>query len=312
MPKLYYQQRKLPLTITKSNELVRAQLHVENNALANKIFYLLIQAIEPNQFPKVETSIKNLGKDEGGGYYYRRIKEATKILTSAKVEKAFFENNIEVGFEFENIFISAKYSNGIIKARFNSDMYPHLLELKKRFTTLNYFELMDLPSFYSQRIYEILKSWEKPEGFVELTIEVLYDMISFPKDLRNDFASVRRYALEKAEKDINARTELRYKWEPIKEGKKVVAIRFTIGEQGVISQKKRKAKEEEKEKKRKREEAALRKPHLIAGITCRREHGFKVGGICPLMKPRTKKCHLCRQVAGMKSSPEVTLFQIKI
>ncbi len=302
----YYNQRKLPLTITKSNELVRAQLQVENNSLANKIFYLLIRALGADSFPKISVSARELG-DNTGGSQYRAIDTATDVLLNAKVKTVFKDSDQNLGFRKSNIFTDCDYEKGIITAKFNTGMKPHLLELKKRFTTLNYFELMDLPSFYSQRIYEILKSWEKPDGLIELTLEAFYDMISFPKEMRDDFSFVRRKALEKAEKDINTRTELRYKWEPIKEGKKVVGLRFTIGEQGEVTKQKRAAKEENKKRKQAHLESAERRPIFQAASTCRREHGIEPGGTCSLMKPRAKKCQTCRKYAEVKS-PNPTLF----
>ncbi len=312
MKKPYYQQRKLPLTFKKSNELVRAQLRVENNVLANRIFYLLVREIEATQgFPKISVPVKELAIDKNQplrGNQYKAIDAATDVLLKASVHAIFYnESETPIGFKKSNIFTDIDYKKGIITAKFNSSMKPHLLELKKRFTTLNYFELMDLPSFYSQRIYEILKSWENPDGLIELTLKVFYDMISYPKDLRNDFASVRRYALEKAEKDINTRTELRYRWEPIKEGKKVVAVRFIIGEQGKVTKRKMVAKEEDKKRKQTHLESADRKPYLKAASICRREHGIESGGTCQLMKLRSKKCQLCRQYAEVKSHTP-TLF----
>ena len=296
---MYHQQRKLPLEIKKSNELVRAQLNVENNALANKLFCLLIRNLTPKDFPEISVSVKELTAIQGsGGYQYKAIKTAANVLSRARVDSLFYDDKgQEIGFDFTNIFGHCRYKNGEISAKFNPDMKPHLLELKSRFTILNYFELMELSSFYSQRVYELLKSWEKPTGIVELDLEIFYDIISYPKDLRNNFASVRRYALEQAEKDINGRTELKFKWEPIKEGRKVMAIRFIIGEVGDRTLQKRQTQDEEKAKQKTHDDAKRRAPYLAAGRECRQEHGIKPGSLCKLAKPRSKKCQLCNQTA---------------
>lgn len=307
MPKPYYQQKKLPLTITKSNELVRAQLQVENNSLANKIFCLLIRALDADRFPKISVSVKELGAGNGGSQY-RAIDAATDVLLNAKVKTVFKDGDLNLGFRKSNIFTDCDYEKGFITAKFNTGMKPHLLELKKRFTTLNYFELMDLPSFYSQRIYEILKSWEKPEGFVELGLEAFYDMISFPKEMREDFSCVRRKALEKADKDINSRTDLQYRWEPVKEGKKVVGLRFIIGERGKVTQHRNKAKNEEMTRKEAWAASEKRKPHLEAARSCRLNKNMKPGSSCPDIKIRSKKCQLCRQTSGIQAAAEPTLF----
>lgn len=307
---MYHQQRKLPLVVKKSNELVRTQLSVENNALANKIFVTLIRHIDEKSFPSVSFSVNELiDENAKGGAEYKKLKKAAEVLMKARIDSLEYDQTgKEVGFHMFNLFGSCKYAKGAITAKFNPDLESHLLYLKKYFTPLNYFELIELSSFYSQRLYELLKSWENPGGFTEIHLDALYDLISYPKDLRDNFASVRRYALEQAEKDINKKTGLRFRWEPIKEGRKVVAIRFIIGEQGEKSQKKRITKQAEKEKREAWDASVRRKPHLDDARRCRLNHGIKAGDICKLAKPRSKKCQLCRQTSGIQTTAEPTLF----
>ena len=84
--------------------------------------------------------------------------------------------------------------------------------------------LLDLLSIYSQRLFEILKSWsDKPE--VELTVLYLKTILEVPKSMKN-FAEFRRRVLEKAHNDITKYTSLRFEWEPIKKGRSVESVRF--------------------------------------------------------------------------------------
>lgn len=308
---MYHQQRKLPLVVKKSNELVRTQLSVENNALANKIFVTLIRHIDENCFPSVSFPANELIGEgtKASGDDYRRLKKAAEVLMKARIDSLYYDKNgQETGFRLYNLFATCEYDKGIITAEFTASLKPHLLGLKKYFTPLNYFELIELSSFYSQRLYELLKSWENPAGFIEIRLDALYDLISFPVNLRTNFKEVRTRALEQAERDINEKTGLRFRWEPIKEGRKVVAIRFVIGEQGERSQKKRQAKEAQKKQRERLDAADQRKPHLDAAWQCRRDHGMKAGDTCRLAKPRSKKCQLCLQTSGVKTSAEPTLF----
>lgn len=309
---MYHQQRKLPLEIKKSNELVRSQICVENNALANKIFAALIRNLVEDSFPEVSIPVSQITIAENsyeGGRKYRQIKTAARVLMRATVDSLRYDGKgREIAFKMVNIFASCEYENGLIKATFSSILGPHLMGLKNYFTRLNYFELMELSSFYSQRLYELLKSWERPEGFCEITLAALYDLISYPQEQRADFASVRRNALEQAEKDINEKTELKFRWEPIKEGRKVVAVRFVIGEQGHRTQKKLQTKKSEKERQEGHEAAARRKPHLEAARQCRIDHGMKAGDTCKSAKPRSKKCKLCAQTANITYYSQDSLF----
>jgi len=303
---MYHQQRKLPLILKKSNELVRTQLSVENNALANKIFATLIRHIDENIFPSVSFSAGELiGEDAKGGAEYRKLKKAAGVLMKARIDSLEYDSiGKEIGFTMYNLFASCVYKNGVITAEFTASLKPHLLNLKKHFTPLNYFELIELSSFYSQRLYELLKSWENPSGFVELRLDALYDLISYPKDLRGDFSSLRRKVLEQAERDINGKTGFQFRWEPIKEGRKVVAIRFIIGEQGEKSQKKRQTKKAEKERQERNNAAVLRKPHILAAKACQKKNNVQFGGVCGLMKARSQKCQLCRLTAEVKPMTE--------
>lgn len=298
---MYHHQRKLPLIIKKSNDLVRTQLSVENNALANKIFAALIRHVDEKSFPVVSFSASELidEKAKGGGEY-RKLKKAAEVLMKARLDSVIVdETGKETGFRMVNVFSSCIYDKGLIAAEFNAKLKPHLLGLKNYFTELNYFDLIELSSFYSQRIYELLKSWEKPNGLVPISLDALYDLISYPKDLRNNFASVRRYALEQAEKEINKKTELRFRWEPIKNGRKVIAVRFIIGEQGEETDKKHQIKTKVKEKQKAWEDHSRRQPYLEAARRCRLDHGTKPGDVCKLARPRSKKCQLCAKTSGI-------------
>lgn len=308
---MYHQQRKLPLIIKKSNEFTRTQLSVENNALANSIFATLIRHVDEEFFPTVSFSAGELigGEATKGGDGYRRLKIAARVLMRAIIDSVTVDKTgKETGFHMVNIFESCRYENGTVSAVFSHSLKHHLLGLKNHFTALNYFELIELSSFYSQRIYELLKSWEKPNGFAEIRLDALYDLISFPKELRTNFIHIRTRALGQAEKEINEKTELKFRWEPIKEGRKVVAIRFVIGEQGQKTDKKRQTKKQEKEKKEAWEASDRRKPYLDAARQCRLDHSMKAGDTCNLAKPRSKKCKFCSQTAGVTYYNQDSLF----
>lgn len=306
---MYHKQRKLPLVVKKSNELVRTQLSVENNALANRIFATLVRNIDEDVFPIVSFPATEILIDGASGAHYKRLKTAARVLVKATVDSLSYDGaGKEIGFHFTTIFSSCVYDKGTITAKFNPDLKPHLLGLKNHFTTLNYFDLIELSSFYSQRLYELLKSWEKPAGFCEITLAALYDLVSFPKELRNNFLHFRKRALEQAEKEINTKTELSFKWEPIKEGLKVVAVRFIIGEQGKRTDKKRQNKKQEKEQLEKNSAAAERTPYWVAINECHKKHGIKYGDICKLAKPYSKKCKACAEGHHVVFYSKASLF----
>lgn len=143
-----------------------------------------------------------------------------------------------------NVFSWCEYDSkaGCIRARFDPGLKEHYLNLQSHFTQYSLMEFLMLPSTYSQRLFEVLKSWDSlPEAVINLAD--LFKMLDVPESHRSDFAAFRRRVLEKAHKDITSQTGLRYQWEPIKQGRAVAAIRFTFGARSVqVSEKKNQTK----------------------------------------------------------------------
>lgn len=162
--------------------------------------------------------------------------------------------------------------SGIIRARFDPGLKPHYLGLQNQFTQYSLFEFLLLPSMYSQRLFEILKSWcSLPE--VVINLADIFQMLDVPVSLRR-YPDFRRYVLEKAHKDILGRTSLRYSWCPVKQGRAVAAIRFSFGPRSSVAEKSAQA------KKRTSDNSLL-----LRAVSC-----FKSGSCSP--KP-SKLCDLC-------------------
>lgn len=120
--------------------------------------------------------------------------------------------------------------------RFDPGLKPHYLELKKHFTKYSLAEYLSLPSTYSQRIYEILRSWGEC-AVTEIGVSELHEMLRTPPSMRKTFGMFRNRVLEKAHSDITTLTQMRYEWEavtesgqPLKRGRPVVKVRFSMGQ----------------------------------------------------------------------------------
>jgi plasmid replication initiation protein len=222
--------------VKKDNYLVRAKINI-NNVTSSKILASLIACIgDDKQFKEAyHIPAKELLPDTGGGSY-RQIKAICSELSKATAEfetPEIFDVDKpgEISFVAIPFFSRVQYRKGIISGTFNSDMMmvECLLALKEKFTAYNLIEYLKLPSIYSQRIYEILKSWSNTHPEYTYSLDELHHMLNTPESLRNDFRNFRLRVLEKAHKDINEKTELYFDWEPVKQGRAVVAIRFTFG-----------------------------------------------------------------------------------
>lgn len=230
-------QLTLPgLTVKKSNALVRARVSISSKT-ASRILACLIAAIhtDDTQLKDAYTvPIKDYlpPDDYAGGSQYTTIKTACRELATAFAEQEWPdpENPAEGIFLAMPFFSAVSYRKGLVKASFNPKMAPALLQLKSFFTKVNLIEYLSLPSTYSQRLFEILKSWSS-EPEVILSVADLHRMLDTPESLRANFAQFRRWVLEKAHKDILAKTAFRYEWEPVRRGgRSVEQVRFIFSQ----------------------------------------------------------------------------------
>lgn len=212
--------------VKKSNEFVRSKLKV-NDALAGRIFACFVSLIKSDDKDFLEHRIPAgsvLGNT--GGKDYKELRDSCQMLASASIERKLDSKD---SFIFSPLFASIGYEKGIVFAKINPELKSMLLELQTRFTKYNLLEYMVLPSVYSQRMFEILKSYSSLEEVV-LNLDDLHRMLDTPETLRANFKNFRLRVLEKASRDINSKTFLDFEWEPIKQGRAVVSVKFFFRE----------------------------------------------------------------------------------
>jgi plasmid replication initiation protein len=161
-----------------------------------------------------------------GGSDYKALKMACTKLLSCILEKKL---NDRGGFQKYTLFSTIGYKDGVIFAKFHPDLRPFFLGLKSHFTKYDLKEFLKLPSIYSQKLFEYLKSWDDCVERIE-DIETICVMLGAPESFRCNFKDFRRRVLDKAHQDILNLTSLHYEWEAIKKGtgktSPVTAIRF--------------------------------------------------------------------------------------
>lgn len=186
-----------------------------------------------------------------------------------------------------NVFSRCRYNpeKGTLELRFDPDLKPHYLNLQRNFAQYKLLEYLMLPSIYSQRIFEILKSWsDRPE--VTLSLAELHEMLGTPESLRKKFPDFRRRVLEKAHRDILRTTTLMYEWQPIKEGRAFTAIRF------IFSNNKRLVAQREKVQAEQWKKRAQNNANMVEAIACAKK---KFGNCVEEDHRRRKVCELCKR-----------------
>lgn len=276
--------------VKKDNELIRSKTDVNNKTTARLLACFVAQLQETTAADFKQEYVLDIRRQipvfqDTTGPQTNQIRVACKELAHAKVWIDKNEPNkkgTEDDFDIIPYFSKLSYRAGKVYAKFNPEMKRFLLELKSFFTQYNLIEYLTLPSIYSQKLFELLKSWEggNSKGFVEFSLFDLHEYLETPISLRADFAGFRRRILEKAEKDIN-KTSLEFSWEAIKTGRAVTSVRFLFRD---IMREKVNAKKEQAAK-------VKRNAEFIKAVECAKEKH----GICDTPK-KNEMCVFCQQM----------------
>lgn len=275
--------------VKKDNRLIRTRICVDS-VDAGRILANLISCIRVDD-RSVQDSYSVAAKDFltiHGGEQYRRIKSLCRELAKATAEVEEPDPNADAEhpvFTVCPFFSRIRYSKGIVTAVFNPVMAPYLLQLKSCFTQYNLIDYLQLPSIYSQRIFEILKSWQNiPE--VIISVSELHKILNTPESFRANFKEFRRRVLEKSHSDILEKTDFCYEWEPIKVGHSVEKIRF------IFSSKKISITEKEKDKVKQEKQVRLRNARFVRAVRCFEAKGKE----CREQTEKRIVCKLCREM----------------
>lgn len=243
--------------VKKSNQLARAAWPAQS-VFEPRLVALVASrvTVEDEDFKEYKIPIDELFREDGGETI-KRVEAVTDSLQSRVITIPD-----EDGWTKYNVFIKSKLSMSerCVIAQFHPDLKTHYLALKGHFTQYSLFEFLLLPSVYSQRIFEILKSWQPSYPEVTLPLLELYEQLDVPNSHKKDFGNFRKRVLVQAHRDIHKHTSLRYEWEPIKRGRSVVGVRFVFTEKRVgqvVDTKKKKAVTDESAKKNAAVKAAI-------------------------------------------------------
>jgi len=231
MPKKKSSKEINPI-VKKSNAIIRAKWKVDSVWALRLIALIAVRVrIDDKDFEYYEIPVSEMLGREYGGKDFKDVK-----LGVEKAMNKIIELPTEHGVAWVNPFFYCEFmeKKALLKLQFAPQMKEHYLDLKNKFTTYDYNDFMILPSTYSQRIYEILKSWQNlKHGKVVIKIDELHEMLNSPEEYRKDFGQFDRKVLKKAHKHIvgdERITSLWYSYTPIRKGggarSQVTAVEF--------------------------------------------------------------------------------------
>ncbi|NJN35087.1 MAG: replication initiation protein [Saprospiraceae bacterium] len=221
--------------IVTSNDLILAKYNF--SLWQKRVFNYFVSQIDKDatEFSTQRVYISDLIRffNAGDG------REVYEIITN--VPKQLYNLSIKIPYvsdegyqRFGEMRIITRYTkpedresgNAYIEFKFNDDLKPHLLELKRRFLKYDLHNIVGLQSTHSIRMFEILKSYEYL-GAVTLEVEQLKTVLELG-DKYKLYADFRRYVIDKAQEDLTKFCDITFDYEEIKQSRRVSEIRFMI------------------------------------------------------------------------------------
>lgn len=142
-----------------------------------------------------------------------------------------------------NIFSYYEYKNNVLDIKINKDIISYFVELKSNFTQYYFKYLTDFTSIYSVVSYEILKMNEfkfsdknkyKKIEYIQFSMEELFQIYGLSTKSTRTYSFLKDKVLDISKKEINNYSDINFNYEPVKEGRKIVAIQFYLYEDSDI------------------------------------------------------------------------------
>lgn len=211
--------------LIKTNPIINAKFDI--TAVQMKVFLKIIASVDQSQddIPEISLTVQEIQKFVGKG---------AKNIHQYLQEELSKLRKKEIHYEDENIKLESSFINTIVyhkkEGRFTFDIpkkiKPFLLQIKDNFTVLDIRNILFLDSIYAIRFYEFCKQFERFKGF-EFGVDELKEMFGITDKYKN-YYDFKLKVLRQARAELIKNSELYFDFDEIKEGKKVVRIKFTI------------------------------------------------------------------------------------
>jgi hypothetical protein len=117
----------------------------------------------------------------------------------------------------------------VIKVQFQKEMREFLLQLKENFTYYRLHHILLLKSSYSIRIYELLKQYQSI-GRREIGLDDLRRKLGLDKKKLARYPDFKRKVILVAQEELGEKTDIRFDFQEVKSGRKVVKLIFEISQ----------------------------------------------------------------------------------
>lgn len=116
---------------------------------------------------------------------------------------------------------------GWISLWFTASVAPYLVNLQSQFTSYKLAQASALRSLYSWRLLEMLSQYEST-GWRQIDLDEFCHAMEATEKQRANFNNIKRRIIEPAVLELTTKDAWAIAWEPIKAGRKVVALKFVF------------------------------------------------------------------------------------
>jgi len=213
--------------VTKANSLVEASYRL--TSMEQKVILALASKINVNdsELKTYTLSIKEFCNLLGikGNNQYTRLRQITLGLMRKAFQIRIAEKEI-VQVSWLS-YVKYREQEGMLEMQFAPFLKEYLIELKKSFTSYTLNNVVRLKHAYSIRLYELLKQYEKI-GERTFHIEDLLDKLGLAGTSYKTYGNLKSRVLNPAKEELNRETDIQIEFIEIKQGRKVVGVRFLI------------------------------------------------------------------------------------
>lgn len=216
--------------IVQHNHFINARFELSLTEM--RLFISMLKQLKRNdtEFHTYEIPVQDF-LNVNGGKTYEYVREACRNMAHKSIEIEVPPDEKKKSkrvFATYPLMAECVYveGSGRVRCLFNERIKPYLLQLTKNFTIAQVEELLKLKSFYSYRIYWLLKQYE---DFGERTIDLqeLRRMLMIGDDKYTKFDNFKRRVLNAAQEELE-NTDIPFDYEIQKKGRVVKGIRFVL------------------------------------------------------------------------------------
>lgn len=222
-------------TVTKSNALARA--YYRFSLVEKRVMESVISKLNPMkpqfELQPVEIYASEYAKAFGTSPQaaYRDLAKAVDSLQSRVI---VINDNGKSSLKI-NLTSSGQYEvdKGLITLTPCVEIVPHLIGLKKKFTSYPLQQTVDFKSSYTWRIYEILISWAQPKvitdgllaGWFSVSVDEFRKMTGMPESYQ--WVHINKI-IEKSSAELRDQLNIEIEVERIKTGRKITHLKFNF------------------------------------------------------------------------------------